>query len=216
MWITIVGVVGDVRHFGLDRPEEPALYTPYAQSGTPWKRWQMLVARTQGAPLAFAETIKKQIWQVDARLPVTNLHAMTEVMALSFAERRFNMLLLGLFAGVALLLAAVGIYGVISYAVTQRTHEIGVRMALGASARDVLKLIVRQGMTLALSGVGAGLLAALLLTRFMRTLLFGIQSSDPVTYVVIALLLVAVALLACWLPAWRATKVDPLMALRCE
>jgi putative ABC transport system permease protein len=216
VWITIVGVVGDVKHFGLDRPEEPAVYTPYTQAGAPWKRWNMLVARTPGEPMAFAEAIKRQVWQVDPQLPVTKLQAMPEVMSLSFAERRFNMLLLGLFAAVALTLAGVGIYGVVSYAVAQRTREIGIRMALGAQRQDVLKMVVRQGMTLAFAGIGIGLLAALPLTRFLRTLLFGIKPTDPATYVVISLILVAVALAACFLPALRATKVDPMIALRYE
>jgi putative ABC transport system permease protein len=216
VWITIVGLVGDVKHFGLDRPEEPALYTPYAQAGAPWKRWNMLVVRTPGEPMAFAEAVKRQIWQVDPQLPVTKLQAMPDVMSLSFAERRFNMLLLGLFAAVALVLAGVGIYGVVSYAVAQRTREIGIRMALGAQRQDVLKLVVRQGMTLALAGIGIGLVAALPLTRFLQTLLFGIKGTDPATYAVISLILIAVALAACFLPARRATKVDPMIALRYE
>jgi putative ABC transport system permease protein len=215
-WITIVGVVADVKHFGLDTPEEPALYTPYAQAGAPWKRWMTLVARTPGEPTAFASTIQKQIWQIDAQLPVTKLRPMAEVMARSFAERRFNMLLLGLFAAVALVLAAIGIYGVISYAVTQRTHEIGVRMALGARPGDVLGLVIRQGMQLALLGIGLGVAGAFGLTRWMASMLFGVTPSDPLTYAVIALLLAGVALLACYLPARRATRVDPLRALRYE
>ena len=216
LWITIVGVVADVKHFGLDVPEQPALYTPYAQSGQVWKRWQTLVVRSRENPATLAAAVKQGIWRVDARIPVTKLRTMKEVMGASYQEQRFNMLLLGIFAAVALALAAVGIYGVMSYAVAQRTHEIGIRMALGAQSHDVLKMVVRQGMTLALTGVGIGLLAALPLTRLMKTLLFGVNATDPATYVVIALLLIAVALLACFLPARRATKVDPMVALRYE
>jgi putative ABC transport system permease protein len=208
--------VGDVKHFGLDTPEEPALYTPYAQSGAPWKRWQILVARTPGEPSAFADAVKKQIWQIDSQLPVTKLQTMPEVMALSVAEWRFNMLLLGLFAAVALMLAGVGIYGVISYSVTQRTHEIGVRMALGAQARDVLRLIVGQGLKLAALGVVLGTAGAFGLTRLMATLLFGVRPTDPLTFGLIALLLLGVALLASYLPARRALKLDPMIALRYE
>lgn len=215
-WITIVGVVADVKHFGLDVPEQPALYTPYAQSGRVWKRWQTLVVRSRENPATLAVAVKQGVWRVDARIPVTKLRTMKEVMGASYEERRFNMLLLGMFAAVALALAAVGIYGVVSYSVAQRTHEIGIRMALGARGQDVLKMVVRQGMKLALTGVGIGVLAALLLTRLMKTLLFGVSATDPATYGVIALLLLAVALLACFLPARRATKVDPMIALRYE
>ncbi len=215
-WITIVGVVGDVKHFGLDTPEEPALYTPYTQAGAPWKRWNMLVVRTQGEPHAFADAIKKQIWQVDAQLPVTKLQTMPELMALSFAERRFNMLLLGIFAAVALVLAAIGIYGVISYAVSQRTHEIGVRMALGAQSNDVMRLVIGHGLKLASLGVAFGWAGAFGLTRLMATMLFGVRPTDLWTFGLIALLLLGVALLASYIPARRAMKLDPMIALRYE
>lgn len=215
-WITIVGVAGDIKHFGLDIPEEPALYTPYPQSGRAWKRWMGLTVRTQGEPARFADAVKQAVWKLDAQLPLTKVRSMSEVLALSMDERRFNLLLLAVFAAVALALAASGIYGVISYAVTQRTHEIGVRMALGARTQDVLALIVKQGAKLALLGTALGLVGAIVLTRWLKTLLFGVSVTDPLTFAVIAVLLLSVALLASYLPARRAAKVDPLVALRYE
>jgi putative ABC transport system permease protein len=214
-WIQIVGVVGDVKHFGLDLPEEPALYTPYTQIN-PWKRWMSIAARTQGDAAGTAQALKQQIWKVDAQLPVTRLETMTEVTASSFAARRFNMSLLSLFAGLALVLAAIGIYGVMSNAVTQRTPEIGIRLALGASTIDVLRLIVRNGMTLVVIGVVLGLVGAFALTRLMTTLLFGVTPTDGLTIVVVSTVLIGVALVACLIPARRATRVDPLVALRYE
>ncbi len=162
-------MVGDVKHFGLDLPEEPALYTPYTQIN-PWKRWMSFAARTQGDAAGAAQALKQEIWKVDSQLPVTKVETMSEVAASSFAARRFNMSLLSLFAGLALVLAAIGIYGVMSNAVTQRTQEIGIRLALGARAIDVLKLIIRNGMTLVIIGVAVGLAGAFALTRLMTTL----------------------------------------------
>jgi putative ABC transport system permease protein len=214
-WMTIVGVVGDVKHFGLDLPEQPAFYSPYSQAA-PWKRWMMVVARTQSDPAAMVNAVKDQIWRVDSQLPLTKIQTMDEVAAASFAARRFNMLLLAIFAGLALMLAAVGIYGVMSYAVTQRTQEIGIRMALGAQAGDVLKLIVTRGMILTLIGTVAGLAGAFALTRLMATMLFGVTPTDIGTFATVSLVLIVVAFLACYLPARRATKVDPLVALRYE
>jgi putative ABC transport system permease protein len=214
-WFTIVGVVGDVKHFGLDLPELPALYSPYPQAD-PWKRWMSIVARTQSDPGAASAAIKQQIWKADSQLPITKIKTMDEVAASSFAARSFNMLLLGIFAGLALVLAAVGIYGVMSYAVTQRTQEIGIRMALGARAPDVLRLIIKTGLTMTLIGVVIGIGGAIALTRVMETLLFGVTPTDKMTFAVVSLVLIVVALLACYLPARRATKVDPLVALRYE
>jgi putative ABC transport system permease protein len=214
-WITIVGVAGDVKHFGLDLPEQPALYSPYTQIN-PWKRWMTVVARTQSSPEAMAQAVKQEIWKVDSQLPITDVKTMNEVSAASFAARRFNMLLLAIFAGLALVLGAVGIYGVMSYAVTQRTQEIGIRMALGARATDVLTLIIKNGLALTLLGVGIGVAGAFALTRLLTTLLFGVTPTDKPTFVAVSLVLIVVALLACYLPARRATKVDPLEALRYE
>ena len=214
-WITIVGVVGDVKHFGLDLPELPALYSPYTQIN-PWKRWMSIAARTEGNPNAMAQSIKQEIWKIDPQLPVTRVETMSEMAAESFAARRFNMSLLTLFAGLALVLAAIGIYGVMSYAVTQRTQEIGIRMALGARTFDVLRLVLRNGMTLVLIGIALGLVGAFALTRLMVTLLFGVTPTDALTIGLVSVVLIGVAFLACFIPARRATKVDPLVALRYE
>jgi putative ABC transport system permease protein len=215
-WITIAGVVGDVKHFGLGLPERSAIYTLYEQQDQPWKRWMYLVVRSQSDAAAMTGAVKEKIRSIDHQLPATNVNLMTEVMAESLAAQQFNMLLLGLFAMVALLLAVVGIYGVISYSVSQRTHEIGIRMALGAQTRDVLGLVLTQGLRLAVTGVALGLLAAFALTRVMESLLFGVSATDPLTFVSIALLLASVALLACFVPARRAAKTDPMVALRYE
>jgi putative ABC transport system permease protein len=213
-WIEIVGVAGDVKHFGLDQPEQPALYWPYAQSLQPWKRWMQIVVRTASGSPAMTAAIKKQIWTVDQQVPITGISTMSEVMAESYAARRFSMLLLSIFAAVAMALAAVGIYGVTSYAVSQRTHEIGIRMALGAQAGDVLRLIVRQGLTVIGAGLMVGIAASLALTRLMMALLYQVTPSDPITFGCIAALLGVVAVFACYLPARRATRVDPMEALR--
>ena len=214
-WITIVGVVGDVKHFGLDLPEEPALYSPYTQIN-PWKRWMSFAVRTQADAAGTAQALKQEIWKVDSQLPVTKVETMSEVAASSFAARRFNMSLLSLFAGLALVLAAIGIYGVMSNAVTQRTQEIGIRLALGARTVDVLTLIIRNGLMLVIVGVAIGLAGAFALTRLMGTLLFGVTPTDGLTIGVVSAVLIGVALLACFIPARRATKVDPLVALRYE
>lgn len=214
-WITIVGVVGDVKHFGLDLPEQPALYSPYTQI-QPWKRWMSLAVRTQSPPAGMATAVKQQIWKIDSQLPATKVQTMDEVAAASFAARSFYMLLLVIFASLALVLAGVGVYGVMSYAVTQRTQEIGIRMALGAQVRDVVTLVMRSGLVLAIIGVALGLAGAFALTRLMRSLLFEVGPTDAVTFITVSVSLLVVALLACYLPARRATKVDPLIALRYE
>ncbi|MCW5969720.1 MAG: ABC transporter permease [Blastocatellales bacterium] len=215
-WIEIVGVAADVKHFGLAQPDLPAIYWPYAQSVQPWKRWMQIVARTQSRPEQTTAAIKRQIWSVDPMIPLTRVETMDQTMSASYAERQFNMLLLGIFAGVALLLAGVGIYGVMSYAVEQRTHEIGIRLALGARRADVLRLVLGQGAALIGGGLALGVAAAAGLVRMMRSLLYATSPYDPWTFAGVVALLAAVALLACYVPARRATRVDPIIALRYE
>jgi ABC-type antimicrobial peptide transport system permease subunit len=175
-----------------------------------------LMVRTSVRPEAMADAVRKTVWSLDPDQPILQLRTMQARLDEFYAPWRFNMLLFGVFALVALLLGAVGIYGVLAYAVTQRTHEIGIRLALGAQRRDVLWLIIRQGLALALIGVTLGLVAALALTRVIQNLLFGVSATDPATFAGIALLLLGVALVASFIPARRATKVDPLTALRQE
>ena len=217
-WITIVGVVGNVRHFGLAQNDEPAIYTPYAQSGQAWKRWSEIVVRTAGTAdrQGITEQLKRMLWKVDPVLPITQVRSMSEIMAVSLAEKSFNALLLGVFAAVALLLASVGLYGVLAFTVAERTREIGIRMALGAQAGDVLRMILRQGLALTLVGVGVGVGVSLASTRLLSRFLYGIAPTDIATFIALALLLVAVALAACLIPARRAMRVDPMMALRYE
>ena len=217
-WYEIVGVVGDVKQSGLEQATPMQTYEPYAQqSPSSLALFSMtLMVRTASDPANFTAAIRRAVLQVDKEQPLSNLQTLNQLLSTSIAQRRFSLWLLGVFAVVALVLAAIGVYGVLSYAVTQRTHEIGIRMALGAARRDVLKLIVRHGMFLTLLGVALGLAASFALTRWMTTLLFSVSPTDPLTFAVIALLLALVALLACWLPARRATKVNPMVALRCE
>ena len=216
-WLTIVGVVGDVAEEPLDRTARPTIYVPFEQETLAFKRWSTLVVRSSLAdPRALAASIKQAVWAADPLLPVTRLRLLDEALAGSLAQRRFTLLVLTLFAGAALLLSGIGVYGVVAYSVAQRTHEIGVRMALGAEAPQVVGLVVRQGLTTALAGTAVGLAGALAASRAIEGLLFGVAPTDPATFAGVAVLLLAVALLACYVPARRATRVDPTTALRAE
>ncbi|HZV88555.1 MAG TPA: ABC transporter permease [Candidatus Binatus sp.] len=215
-WMTVIGVVADVKHSGLNQPTDPAVYTPFSQNDERWRRFMTLAIRARDASPGLVEEVKKQIWSLDGQIPVSDVHAMDELIAVSLAQQRFNMLLLGLFAALALILAAVGIYGAISYSATQRTHEIGIRTALGAQRRDVLRLVMRDGAKIAFLGIAFGIAGALALTRLMASLLFEVKPTDPATFTGVAILLALVALAACYIPARRAMRADPMAALRYE
>jgi putative ABC transport system permease protein len=213
IWREIVGVVTHVKQRGLEGESPVQYYVPHRQipaSGV------FLVARTTSEPASLTGAVRGSIQEVDPELPVFRVTTMERMVSDSMTQRRFAMTLLGIFAVVALILASVGLYGVMSYSVTHRTNEIGIRMALGAGVRDVLGMMVGQGMKLSLAGLGIGLALAFLLTYVMRSLLFNVSASDPLTYLGVALVLGAVSLLACYLPARRAAKVDPMEALRYE
>jgi len=215
-WMTIIGVVGDVKHSGLNQPTDSAVYTPFSQSDEAWRRFMTLAIRARDASPGLVEEVKRQIWSLDGQIPVGDVHAMDELIAVSLAQQRFNMLLLGLFAALALILAAVGIYGAMAYAANQRTHEIGIRTALGAQRRDVLRLVMRDGARIALFGIASGIAGALALTHLMASLLFEVKPTDPATFAGVAILLAFVVLAACYIPARRAMRVDPMVALRYE
>ena len=213
-WITIVGVVGNVKYNGLNAEEAPTIYAPFEQNQIRGSVYILL--RTATDPQNLIAAVRHEVEQMDSDLPIANIKTGEKLLAESVGQPRFNTMLIAIFALIALLLAAIGIYGVISYSVTQRTHEIGIRMALGARTVDVLAMVIRQGMKLALIGVGVGLIAAFALTRLMENLLFKVSATDLLTYAAITVLLSGVALVACYVPARRATKVDPMVALRYE
>jgi putative ABC transport system permease protein len=212
-WLTVVGVVAHVKNYGVDQDSRVETYLPYLQNPL---GFATLVLRARIDPASMTSAVRTAIRAVDPEVPVYGVRLLDEIVADNTAPRRLAALMLGLFAVVALILAAVGLYGVMSYSVTQRTHEIGIRMALGAQRRDVVRLVVGQGLALAVIGVAVGLAAAFALTRFISTLLFRVNATDPVTFGAISLLLSLVAVLASYLPARRATHVDPLVALRYE
>ncbi|HEY0380182.1 MAG TPA: ABC transporter permease [Pyrinomonadaceae bacterium] len=210
----IVGIVGSVRHSSLAQAEPSAEMYVSALQAPPYGT--NLVVRAAGDPVQLTAAIRSEVQALDKDLPVYNVKTMEQHVSESAAQPRFRTLLLGIFAGVALVLASIGIYGVISYSVTQRTHEIGLRVALGAQAADVLKLVVWQGMKMALIGIAVGLAGAFVVTRVMSSFLFGVSATDPLTFAGVSLLLAVVSFLACYIPARRATKVDPMVALRYE
>jgi putative ABC transport system permease protein len=218
--LEIIGVVGDVKQMGLENSPTFDIYLPLSQShadNVGFLRNNLHWAlRTATEPLSLAASVKRELQAIDRDVPASSIKTMEQSLATVTAPRRFNLLLLSIFAAAALLLAAAGIYAVVAYAVTQRTQEIGIRLALGAQTKDVLRLVLAQSMRPALLGIGLGLLAALALTRLLTGLLFGVSATDPATFAVIGGLLLFVALLACWIPARRAAKVDPLVSLRAE
>jgi putative ABC transport system permease protein len=212
-WFQVVGIVADVRQSGLDEEPYAQVYRSYKQSP---RRGLTLIVRTAGPPLDMLNMLNSQIRALDRQQPLYNARTVEQVLRDSIARPRFNMLLITILAAVAMILATVGIYGVISYMVTQRTHEIGIRMALGARPFDVLRMVLRQGLWIALLGVGTGLVAAFALTRLLSSLLYDVRPTDALTFASVSLLLTAVVLLACYIPARRATRVDPMVALRYE
>jgi putative ABC transport system permease protein len=216
-WLTIVGVVGDIKEMGLEAPVKAEMFFPYQQ--LPRMFWNMprdLAVRATDDPMSVAAAVRQAVWSVDRNQPVSNIRTMDEILAGEVTQRRIGMTLLAAFAALALSLASLGIYGVLAYSVSQRTQEIGVRMALGAGRKEVLRMVLADGMRLAGVGVAIGLVASIAMTRLMAGLLFGVSASDPHTLAGVTLLLIAVALVACFIPARRATKVDPMIALRCE
>jgi putative ABC transport system permease protein len=212
-WRTIVGVVADVKQYGLDQRQPMQIYLPEAQYPA---SWMSLVVRTAGEPSTLTAAVRNVVRDLDKDLAVYDVATMDGLLSDSIALRSLSMLLLGVFAGLALTLAAVGVYGVVSYSVTQRTREIGTRLALGATSANILGLVLKRGLLMAVAGVGVGLIASLALTELMADLLYGVSATDPLTFIVISLLLTAVAAVACYLPARRALKVDPMVALRYE
>jgi len=211
--LSIVGVVGNVKHFSLDEATMPQFYVAYAQN--PFI-FATLVVRTTGEPLSMARTVQQAVWSVDKDQPVWKIRTMEFLLERSTGPRRFVMALLLGFSGMALLLSILGIYGVVSYTVRQRTQEMGVRVALGASRKDIVRLIVGRGVVMTLAGVATGVFASALLSRFLSSLLFGVTATDPATYSILSLLILVVATAAAYIPARRASKIDPIVTLRCE
>ncbi len=212
--LQVVGVVGNVRHLALETAPRPELYQPLGQGM--WPSLFVAVRTAPENPLTLLPAVQQAVWNVNKSVPLGNPRTMNEIIARTLLQKKFTMLLLSIFAGAALLLAAIGLYGVISYSVAQRTRELGIRIALGAQRSDVLRLILRQGMTFVAAGVIFGVAASLGLTRLIASLLYGISASDPITFFLLSTALVLVAFIACWLPARRASAVDPIVALRAE
>ena len=215
-WMTIVGVAADVKQAGLDQPVDPAVYTPFAQSDERWRSSMIVTIRGNTPSAVLVADTKKIVSSLDSQIAVSDVSTMDELLSVSVAQQRFDMLLLGLFAALALILALVGTYGVMAYVVGRRTHEIGLRVALGAQRTDVLKLVIGHGGRLAFIGIAMGVAGALALTRLMSSLLFEVTPTDPATFTSVVVILGTVALLACYIPARRALRVDPMAALRHE
>jgi predicted permease len=216
-WRTIVGIVADVRQMGLDAPVKPEMYFPYQQfTEQPWFAPRDLVIRSSAEPMSLVPAVRREIQAVDPDQPVSNIRTMEEILGEEAGPRRIGMDLLAAFAGLALLLASIGVYGVLAYSISRRTNEIGIRLALGARKANILGMVVGYGMKLALAGIAIGLMASFALTRLMKSLLFGVSATDPLTFAVITIVLAAVTLLACYIPARRAMKTDPMTALRYE
>jgi putative ABC transport system permease protein len=216
-WETIVGVVGDVKYSGLDAQPAPTLYVPYNENGwIMWSRDMYLVVRTPLEPAAIVPALRAQLESINRDIPLASVQTMDHLIEDSVVQEKFRTWLVGIFAGLALLLAAIGIYAVISYSVVQRTREIGVRMALGADRIAVLSMVLGQGMKLATAGLSIGVVAAFAITRVLRSLLYSTSTTDPLSYLATSAVLMAVVVLACYVPARRATKVDPITALRYE
>jgi putative ABC transport system permease protein len=212
-WITVVGIVANVRTESLAQPEVPQIYLSLYQATA---HHMAIFVRGRLNPAAIAKGVREQVQSLDPDLPVFGAQRLEEAVSGSLSQRRFSLQMVLLFAATALLLAGIGIYGVISYMVSARTHEIGVRLALGAGRSDILRMVLRQGLRLAVAGAAVGLIGALVVSRSMAGLLYGVRPSDPLTFAAVALLLIGVGALACYLPARRAIRVDPMSALRCE
>ena len=215
-WRTIIGVVKDVHERGYELEMKPGVYIPFAQALDTWALPEKLIVRTKGDPAAMTSAVRSVIASIDAEQPVSSVRTMDEILDLDVEDRTQQMNLLAAFAGLALLLAAIGLYGVLSYAVTQRSREIGLRIALGATSRGVVALVVGRGLALTGAGLVLGLLLAAIVTRSMKALLFGVDAIDPATFAAVSALLCAISALACWIPAWRASRLDPIVVLREE
>jgi predicted permease len=215
---TIVGVAANVQYRNLNEPQELVVHVPYLQRDQQTMGWapSFLIVRAKGDPLALAAAVRDQVWSVSHDQPISNIQTMDEVIQGSFKQSSFALTILVIFASLALLLAALGIYGVMSYLVAQRTNEIGIRMALGANRKDVMNLILKHGVMLAMVGVLIGIVASFVLTRLMSDLLFGVSPTDPATFIIIPVILISVAFISCFFPARSATKVDPIVALKYE
>jgi ABC-type antimicrobial peptide transport system permease subunit len=213
---TVIGVVEDVKNAGIDRPAGTELYLPYTQKQGSGNNEAFVVLRSNGDPSSLASAVRSEVQAIDPTIPVSHVRLMEDVLSSAQARPRFLTLLLTLFSGIALAIATVGIYGVISYSVARRSREFGLRMALGAKPANILSLVLKQGVLLTGIGVVVGLVGALILTRLMASLLFGVTSTDAITYLGVSALLAAVAIFATYIPARRATQVDPIKALRYE